>query len=263
MLLQDRMGGGESCVLESLPTIERKAESERRAMMKIFKKYLSILCLLCMILSIASPAFALGLERTDFTQDELNEINRTNQLIEDFLLTRVPTRSSDSRVLPMTVIQQEEDYYCGPATACMVAETLGLGSYTQCKMACILKTTEDGSSSDNIAIGLNELLEEAGKTGRYQKTSTTYSNLTDSILYSIQNGFPVVVNVKEMPEYEVSVGHFVAVNGYYVAFSGSSYTSDVFLCDPHPEYFGSYQYDMSVIVDACNSAVGNFCRLAQ
>ena len=126
MLLQDRMGGGESCVLESLPTIERKAESERRAMMKIFKKYLSILCLLCMILSIASPAFALGLERTDFTQDELNEINRTNQLIEDFLLTRRATRSSDRRVLPMTAIQQEEDYYCGAATACMVAETLGL-----------------------------------------------------------------------------------------------------------------------------------------
>lgn len=231
--------------------------------MKIFKKYLSILCLLCMILSIASPALALGLERTDFTQDELNEINRTNQLIEDFLLTRRATRSSDRRVLPMTAIQQEEDYYCGAATACMVAETLGLGSYTQDQMADILELTKDGTSSSTIAGKLNELLAESGKTGRYQKTDTKHSNLVDSILYSIQNGFPVVVNVKEMPEYEVSVGHFVAVNGYYVAFSGSSSTSDVFLCDPHMDYFGSYQYDMSVIVDACNSAVGNFCRLAQ
>lgn len=231
--------------------------------MKNFKILLSTLSALCIVLTMVTPAFAIGLESTDFTRDELNEISRTNHLIENYLSTRVTTRSSDRVVLPMTVIKQQNNYYCGPATACMVAKTLGLGTYTQSNMAAIIGTTTNGSSSSGITSGLNNLLSNAGRTGRYQTTNTAYSSLTNSITYSIQNGFPIIVNVKEMPLYTVGVGHFIAVNGYYVAFSGSSYTTNVYLCDPHPTYYGSYQYDMSVLVDACNSAVGNFCRLSQ
>lgn len=230
--------------------------------MKKFKKIPSILCIMCIILSLAAPAFALGLESTDFTENALSEISHTNQLIEDFISTRTVTRSTDKKVLSMTVIKQENNYYCGPATACMCAKTLGLGTYSQKAMTDIIGTTNTGSSSDGITNGLNSLLSVAGKTGRYQKTNTANSNLPNSIIYSIQNGFPVVVNVKEMPQYTVSVGHFVAVNGYYSGFSGSSYINNAYLCDPHPTYYGSYEYDMSIVADACNSAVGNYCRLA-
>ena len=173
--------------------------------MKNFKILLSTLSALCIVLTMVTPAFAIGLESTDFTRDELNEISRTNHLIENYLSTRVTTRSSDRVVLPMTVIKQQNNYYCGPATACMVAKTLGLGTYTQSNMAAIIGTTTNGSSSSGITSGLNNLLSNAGRTGRYQTTNTAYSSLTNSITYSIQNGFPIIVNVKEMPLYTVGV----------------------------------------------------------
>lgn len=162
----------------------------------------------------------------------------------------------------MTAIKQQNNYYCGPATACMVAATLGLGSYTQSEMAKILGTTKKGSSSDQVAAGLNSLLENSTLSGRYKKTSTDYSNLSNSIVYSVNGGFPVVINVKVMPQYTVSVGHFIAANGYCSGFSGSTSISDVKICDPHPDYYGAYTYSMDTIVNACTSAVGNFCRLA-
>lgn len=42
---------------------------------------------------------------------------------------------------------------------------------------------------------------------------------------------------------------------------GSSSTAQVYICDSHPEYCGSYIYTMAEMEKACNSAPGNFIRL--
>lgn len=229
------------------------------------KKTLAValtLGLMVNILGFANAA-SVGLETTTYTPQEMQDIIATNQAISNFLDNRPQTRASDKKILPMTAIKQENNYFCGPATACMIAKTLGLGNYTQTEMKGILKTTTDGTSSDQMANGLNSLLQSAKMPGRYQKTDTGKSNFTNSIVYSINNGYPVIVNVKVMPGYSVTVGHFIAVNGYYVGFSGTSpIREDLYICDPHPSFYGSYTYTIDEIKTACNSAVGNFCRLA-
>lgn len=234
--------------------------------MKRITKVIVILLTASLMANSFSVALATGLENSIYTEEELQDIYNTNSKIEKNNL--FSTRAVSGKTLSMTVVKQENDYYCGPATACMVAQTLGLGSYTQSGMANILDTTTSGSSSANIAAGLNSLLSKAGRTERYQKTDTSLSSLENSIPYCIERGIPLVVNVKEMPKYTVGIGHFIALNGYSSGFSGSSSISKVTICDPHPNYYGTYTYDTSIIVNACKStkvdgqSKGNFCRLA-
>ena len=64
------------------------------------------------------------------TQEELEHISECNALIEQQLARDNLTRAIYNNYLSMSVITQENGYYCGPATACMVAKTLGLGTYT-------------------------------------------------------------------------------------------------------------------------------------
>lgn len=209
-----------------------------------------------------AAATVVDLENVNFTQQELQDIARTNSIINNYIARLSLARSGSGKVLSMTVIQQENWFYCGPATAVMVAETLGLGTYTQKNMAKILGTTSDGSSSSNITTGLNSLLSKSSNYGRYQTTNVSKSNLSNSIVASINNDFPVVINVKDMPEYSVSVGHFIAAYGYVSGSSGSMSINNVYICDPHPDFFGTYTYPMQKIVDTCSSGSGNFCRKA-
>lgn len=231
------------------------------------KKFFALLlCILC-LMSIAAPVYATNLEDSHYTAEELQSIYETNSRMHNG--QRYASYPLGSKTLSMTVIQQSNNYYCGPATACMVAKTLGLGTYTQTRMASILGTTTSGTSSNQIATGLNSLLSAASRSERYQKTDTSLSDLGESIMNSIDNDAPVVVNVKEMPNYTVSVGHFIAVNGYSYGYVGTTATNTVSICDPHynSNYCGSFTYSLSVIEQACKSTQvddqnkGNFCRL--
>ena len=92
------------------------------------------------------------------TQEELEHISECNALIEQQLARDNLTRAIYNNYLSMSVITQENGYYCGPATACMVAKTLGLGTYTQKEMASLLGTTTSGTSGAQICNTLNSLL---------------------------------------------------------------------------------------------------------
>lgn len=224
------------------------------------KKLMSLVLALVMCLSLCVPASA-SLETTDFTTQELEEINITNKKIEDALAVQASPRMIDQGSLPMTAIKQENGYYCGPATCCMVANTMGLGSYSQSRMAGIIGTTRDGSSSSGILSGMNSLFSQAGKSQRYQLTNTRNSSLASGIIYSINAGLPLILSVKQMPLY-TSSGHFIAVCAYRSGFSGSSSVNEATICDSHPKYYGKYTYNISTLESACNSNAGNFLRIA-
>ena len=66
-----------------------------------------------------------------------------------------------------------------------------------------------------IATVLSDLLKKNGISDKYQVTQTDVSDLIGSAVYSLEHGYPVVVNVKEMPNYVVSSGHFIVIHGYY------------------------------------------------
>ena len=72
---------------------------------------------------------------------------------------------------------------------------------------------------------------------------------------------PMIANVKDMPLYSVSVGHFILMKGYVAITDVAAPTAYCSFNDPHPMYSGSYtNYLMSTISAACLSAVGNFVR---
>ena len=54
------------------------------------------------------------------TQEELEHISECNALIEQQLARDNLTRAIYNNYLSMSVITQENGYYCGPATACML-----------------------------------------------------------------------------------------------------------------------------------------------
>ncbi len=228
--------------------------------MKNLKKTLSFILALVMCMSLCVPAFADG--KMSFTAEELQEIVATNKKIDNFMHSQGITRAGDFCMLNMTVIRQENERYCGPAACCMVANTLNLENLTQEAMAGRLGTQNGGTSSDQIADTLNDLLKEKGRSDRYQLTKISESSLIDSALYSLANGYPVVVNVKEMPRYTVNVGHFIVIRGYYAAAHGDSGVSNFHICDPHYKYYGPYEYPMETIVNASKSSMyGKFVRL--
>ncbi|WP_312636530.1 C39 family peptidase [Oscillibacter sp.] len=224
------------------------------------KKMMSLALAVVMCLSLCVPAMA-TLESTDFTSQELQNIDVTNQKIQNYMENRLTRRMIDQGSLPMTAIRQETSYNCGAATSCMVATTMGIGNYTQAEMGTIVGTTTDGTSSDGIRTGLNSLLSSKGRSERYEKVSTSNASLASSIIYSINDGVPVIMSVKQMPLYRSS-GHFITVCGYRSGFAGTSSVNEATICDCHPTYYGKYTYDISVLEAACNSNAGIFLRAA-
>ena len=214
-----------------------------------------------------------SLETTNFSRAQLLQIVENDSLIEAYINeTYKPIFSADldsngslraivSKTLTMSVVKQENSYYCGPASCVMSAATLGLGTYSQSTMAAKIGCTTSGSSSDGITSGMNKLLSEKSKAGRYEKTNVSISGLPGSILYSVDKNFPVIVNVKVMPNYTVGVGHFIAAKGYSLYYDVAVQVYTIYFNDPHPTYYGSYSIDGGVLTTACKSNAGNFVRL--
>jgi hypothetical protein len=162
----------------------------------------------------------------------------------------------------MTPVQQLTTWSCSAATGVMVAQTLGCKPYTEVEMRKIVNCVQGvGGSSYDWANGFNEtVLPDAKITRRYQRVHMNNYDLWNSIIYSIDNGFPVVPTVKVMPNYTSSSGHFIAVNGYYQDYGPIEIVS---FCDPHwdSRYFGSYSMTRAQLHTACSSNAGYYVRL--
>ena len=193
------------------------------------------------------------------TQEELEHISECNALIGQQLARDNLTRAIYNNYLSMSVITQENGYYCGPATACMVAKTLGLGTYTQKEMASLLGTTTSGTSGAQICNTLNSLLSKTSDTRRFQRVTISTAALETSVRSSLRIDFPLTLNVKEMPNYTSGSGHFIAVKGYY--FNTSTDFKTITICDPHPTYSGTYTYTLEEMETAVESSNGYYNRL--
>lgn len=244
------------------------------------KRTCALLAALVLLLSMMSTAFAAMNytpvdESTPLSEEALQEILETNARIEAEPYVYRPGAVQNS--VSVRAVQQEEKYYCGPACAVMAARAIGLGTYSQDEMADLLGTTRKGTSSDNICAVLNQLLKEDGRSERYQLTNSNVSGLWSSIKDSIDNGFPLIVNVSEMPKYTVE-GHFIIVTGYYYydPTSGISLDSDderaasdetiidITYIDPHwdDSYYGRYTMSIDDLYTASQtSGAQKFLRL--
>jgi hypothetical protein len=148
----------------------------------------------------------------------------------------------------------------------MAAKYLGIVSsnYTQANMATVIGTSTSGSSSENIKTGLNNLLSAAGNSKRYQRTTSSQSSLSESIQYTVNNNMPVIVNVKTMPLYESTSGHFILIKGYTLYTDGYVQVfTDVKYNDPIAVSNYNSIHDMTIgqlNAASASSDQGNFLR---
>ena len=253
-------------------------------MKKTFQIILSVMLVTCMVASMTSTAVAaensganesqLINQEPPLTDEELIAIEQTNIAVDDYMAT-LPSpllRAAPKMVsLNVPLIQQGTNatnkyYYCGPACTLMVAKYLDLvdSSVTQDTLAgsSYLGVTSSGTSSAKIATVLNGLLSQKGRPYRYERTSTSASNFSDSIIYTLDRSYPMVLSVSQMPLYTVN-GHFIVLTGYFATGSLNYTVQNVDINDCHynSSYFGSYTYTLSQITTACNSNAGYFLRI--
>ncbi|MBU5428237.1 C39 family peptidase [Tissierella pigra] len=166
--------------------------------------------------------------------------------------------SYDSKRLNVPLRQQEETYYCGPASAQMTILYLQGQSPTQRTLASNMGTDKTGTMVYRLAQELN-------KYSRYEYTNTDSSNFVNDLIYSIDKGKPIIAHVRasSLPHSPgAGSGHFIVNTGYLWGMSGSSSEDIVYYNDPHykNEYYGKYSCTWSQMVKAIDDRLGYYIR---
>lgn len=232
--------------------------------MTISRKIFSLLFTAIIFISITVPSLATGsvvtvgnaIAEPPLTAEELLIIERANAYQESFITALKRSRGITNKYFVMSLVVQENGYYCGPASAVMAAQAIGLGKYTQTQMANKIGTTESGSSGAQIKDAMNKLLSDAKNSLRYTRTNLPSTDLDYAISYSCLGGLPPILNVKEMPSYYSNSGHFVAVRGFY--YNTDTNFQFVQVCDPHPDYYATIGMDYDEVYRAVESSNGYY-----
>lgn len=229
-------------------------------------KIASLVLAMCMILCVSGFSISGDEKNPVFTPEMMQQITENNQKVAAYMARKEVMRAYSSALLDIDPIEQANGYYCGPACAKMAADYLGLRDdngrrFTQHSIAPIIGcTTTEGSYSGDIAYGMNELL----GTDIYDFTNLNYSDLPSSLIYSVDNDYPMFINVKELPNYgndPISGGHFILGVGYeFYTQGGNTLVSDITYNDPRPGYANQYTITFDEMIDACDSYSGNFVR---
>ena len=245
--------------------------SQHKGMVIIMKKRL--VCIILMI-SFVLPlvtfgATALGADTAESTADapDLNDAARLEDVadlvekINAYVKKKAATKSSSGRQLSVPLYQQQEGYYCGPASVQMVLKYLTGTTYSQATLANSMGTAENGGT---YVYRIRNELNSRTSAGNYQYLGTWEASFSDSLIYSIDKNKPVICHVKTgiLPNYNYAsnTGHYIVSTGYYVAYSGSSATATCRYNDPHNNnsFYGTYNCDISTMTTAINNNAGYY-----
>lgn len=227
------------------------------------KRYISMLLLLSIVVTCLSvSAFSAGAESADPNAPDVNDATRKeaveelNEAIDLYIETKSATRSTSGKNLSVTLYQQNNTYYCGPACVQMAIKYLTGTLYSQSTLGSYMGTSSNGGTYVyQIANCLNAYV----GSGSYRYVLTSETSFASGLVYSIDKNKPVVCQVKTgyLPNYGGSpnTGHYVLAKGYYVAYSGSSAVSNCYYNDPHynSSYYGTFTCTMDEMITAINS----------
>lgn len=162
--------------------------------------------------------------------------------------------NATSRLLEVTMYQQQEDYYCGPATAQMAIYYGGFKLYSQSTLANYMKTNEDDGT---IVWRLRDGINHYWTSGNYKEVTTSQKSFEKGLVYSIDKGRPVPCHVMtgKLPTYDGhSVGHYVLARGY------DSNNNRVYYIDPHydEKHYGKHYCKYTTMTKAINENAGYY-----
>lgn len=191
------------------------------------------------------------------------EIEKQNKISEEYFNNKrtqgIGILSSGSRRLSVPLRQQQNSYYCGPASVQMTILQLRGSSPSQQTLA-----NNMGTNSSNGTY-VYRVAQELQKYTSYQYTTTSSSSYSSDLIYSIDKGKPMIAHVRasSLPHSPgAGAGHYIVNTGYMWGMSGSSAVDRVYYNDPHynNNYYGSYYCTWSQMIKAINDRAGYYIR---
>ena len=154
------------------------------------------------------------------------------------------------RTLAVPCFQQENDYYCGPATVKQVVHYLNGSSQSQSYYANKIGTTTAGSEMPRIC---NFVKTETGKNYEYMDIQN-YANWAGKIQANTAAGIPVILDIKANAgsgwPYTISRGHYINTSGFDSRRGGGV---KVRVTDPCASGLGNRWYDGQVVFSVNNN----------
>ena len=187
------------------------------------------------------------------------DLQTAPEYLETIDKSNVPMTLSDSVVISLPFQTQQNDYYCGPASARMVVGALGY-SRTQDQMASLLGTTTNGTNAGNgVANALNSVV--AGSKYRFTWQWHTYSDVSKikgHIVEALNYGNPVMVNTMESPGDVYLAGHNIGTTLYHfgVVADYFNYGNQVTYTDPGYGRYSGFVLDQRASINNLSYAVG-------
>lgn len=237
------------------------------------KKLLSLVLSLVILTSTCLNTYATPIKNFDeqqapnyYSTKNIQARKETEKKIHTFLNSfaapKIITRGSGANKLRVRLVKQENNYYCGPATAKMVLNYVVSKNYSQSSLARDMNTT---SSNGTYVYELCDRLNQDINNNQYQYVGTWESNFSNSLVYSINQDRPVPCQVRasSLPEYGSGWGgHWVLVTGYQWGSSGSSSASNVYYNDPNYDsrYYGAKSCTVNQMINAIDDQSGYYIR---
>lgn len=189
---------------------------------------------------------------TETSIENNNLIDKSSQLAKN--------SNSGSVIINIPFQTQQNDYYCGPASARMVLGGIGY-SVTQDYMASLLGTTssEGTYAGDVVANALNAVVAGSKYQFRWQwHTYTNISTIKGHIVEALDYGNPVMVNTMESPGDVYLVGHDIGTTLYHygVVADYFNYGNEVTYTDPGYGRYSGFVQDQRVSITNLSYACG-------
>lgn len=184
------------------------------------------------------------------------ELDVEGKLFEKSL---APTTRASSVVISIPFQTQQNDYYCGPASARMVLGGIGY-NVTQDYMASLLGTTVNGTNAGNgVANALNRVV--AGSKFQFNWQWHTYSDVNTikaHIVEALSYGNPVMVNTMESPGDVYLVGHNIGTTLYHYGVVADYFNNgnEVTYTDPGYGRYSGFVMDQRASITNLSYAVG-------
>lgn len=168
--------------------------------------------------------YASQLEKLGIGQDEINKLTKVSKF--SIVPDSIPGETESKR-LPIYQKTQEQNYYCGPATAQELLQYKKGTLYSQSSLASSLRCTSETPWYDGLgATGypMADTLNAYINTSWYVPygTSVTDSQFRYDVIMDIDNGYGVAGDALEVPGGPHLVGHpnttiyhWFAIDGYY------------------------------------------------
>lgn len=223
-----------------------------------------------MLSAIILSGVGLSMETIHAAKHEGTKIQSNEQFIDGRVDLVTPledqvVKYSDRAPKPSQVIldipfqTQQTDYYCGPAAAAMVVNSLGY-SKTQDQMARLLGTTESGTAAGNgVANALNNVVRGSKYKFNWEwQNYNEVAKMKGHVMEALSYGNPVIVNTVESPGDVYLAGHNIGTYLYHFGIIGDyfNYGNEVTYVDPGYGRYGGFQMNQRVSIKNMSYAAG-------